>query len=50
MRTTIDISLDATEDDVRKIVLQNEVMKKWIDDKPIKKLIYVKGKMINVVI
>ena len=50
MRTTINISLDATEDDVRKTVLENEVMKKWIEDKPIKKLIYVKGKMINIVI
>ena len=50
MRTTINISLDATEDDVRKIVLENDVMKKWIDDKPIKKLIYVKNKMVNVVV
>jgi len=50
MRTTINISLDATEDDVRKIVMENEVMKKWIEDKPIKKLIYVKNKMVNVVV
>ena len=50
MRTTINISLDATEDDVRNIVLENEVMKKWIEGKPIKKLIYVKGKMVNVVV
>ena len=50
MRTTINIRLDATEDDVRKIVLQNQVMKKWIEDKPIKKLIYVKNKMVNVVV
>jgi leucyl-tRNA synthetase len=50
MRTTINISLDATEDDVRKIVLENEVIKKWIEDKPIKKLIYVKNKMVNVVV
>ena len=50
MRTTINISLDATEDDIRKIVLENDVMKKWIDDKPIKKLIYVKNKMVNVVV
>ena len=50
MRTTINISLDATEDDVKKIVMENEVMKKWIEDKPIKKLIYVKNKMVNVVV
>jgi leucyl-tRNA synthetase len=50
MRTTINISLDATQDDVEKIVMGNEVMKKWIEEKPIKKLIYVKGKMVNVVV
>jgi leucyl-tRNA synthetase len=50
MRTTINISLDATQDDVQKIVLENEVIKKWIEDKPIKKLIYVKNKMVNVVV
>ena len=50
MRTTIHISLDATQDDVQKIVLENEVIKKWVEDKPIKKLIYVKNKMVNVVV
>jgi len=50
MRTTINISLDATQDDVQKMVLDNEIIKKWVEDKPIKKLIYVKGKMVNVVV
>jgi leucyl-tRNA synthetase len=50
MRTTININLDATQEEVQRIVTANEVMKKWIDEKQIKKLIYVKGKMINVVI
>jgi leucyl-tRNA synthetase len=50
LRTTINISLGATQDDVQKIVLENEVIKKWVEDKPIKKLIYVKGKMVNVVV
>jgi leucyl-tRNA synthetase len=35
---------------VQKIVMENEVIKKWVEDKPIKKLIYVKNKMVNVVI
>jgi len=35
---------------VRAIVLDNEVVKKWVEDKPIKKLIFVKGKMVNIVI
>ena len=50
MRTTINISLNATQDDVEKIVLENEVIKKWIEGKSIKKLIYIKNKMVNVVV
>jgi leucyl-tRNA synthetase len=50
MRTNIDIALDATQEDVEKIVLANEIVKKWVDSKPVKKFIFVKGKMINVVV
>jgi leucyl-tRNA synthetase len=35
---------------VHEIVLGNELVQKWIEGKSIKKLIFVKGKMINVVI
>lgn len=50
VRTNIDISLEASEEEVEAIVLQNETVQKWMEGKPMKKLIYVKGKMINVVI
>ncbi len=50
MRTTINISLDASAEDVEKIVLQNKVVQKWMEGKPLKKLIYVKNKMINVLV
>ncbi len=50
MRTTINIALDATENEVQQIVLSNEIMKKWIEDKPVKKFIFVKNKMVNVVV
>jgi leucyl-tRNA synthetase len=50
LRANILIGLDASEDQVRAIVLDNEVIKKWVEDKPIKKLIFVKGKMVNIVI
>jgi leucyl-tRNA synthetase len=49
-RTTIDIALDATQPDIEKIVLANEIVQKWIEGKPVKKFIFVKGKMINVVV
>ena len=50
VRANIAIALDATEAEVQEIVLNNELIQKWIEEKPIKKLIFVKGKMINVVI
>jgi leucyl-tRNA synthetase len=50
VRANISIALDATEAHVQEIVLNNELIQKWIEEKPIKKLIFVKGKMINVVI
>ena len=50
VRTNISIVLDATQEQVETIVLSNELIKKWMEDKPVKKFIFVKGKMINVVI
>mgnify|MGYP000677817924 FL=1 len=50
VRTNIAIDLDATEAQVHEIVLNNAFIQKWIEGKPIKKLIFVKGKMINVVL
>jgi leucyl-tRNA synthetase len=50
VRTTINIALDAAQDDVEKIVLSNDVIQKWMEGKPHKKVVYVKGRMVNVVI
>ncbi len=50
MRTNLTIALDATEDQVKELVLANELVQKWMEGKPLKKLIFVKGKMINVVV
>jgi len=49
-RTTLNIALDASQEEVEKLVLANELVQKWMDGKPLKKLIFVKGKMINVVV
>ncbi|MDQ6764003.1 MAG: DUF559 domain-containing protein, partial [Bacteroidota bacterium] len=49
MRTTITLPLDVQQGEVEKIALDNEIVKKWIEDKPVKKIIFVKGRMINVV-
>ncbi len=50
MRTTITLPLDVQQMEVEKIALDNEVVKKWIEDKPVRKIIFVKGKMINIVV
>ena len=50
MRTTITIALDVDQQEVEKIVLENEVVQKWLEGKQPKRIIYVKNKMVNVVI
>jgi len=50
LRANISIDLTASEAEVHAIVLANEVVKKWVADTPIKKIIFVKGKMVNIVI
>ena len=50
VRTNIVIALDATQAIVEEIILQNEVIQKWLEGNAPKKIIYVKNKMVNVVI
>jgi leucyl-tRNA synthetase len=49
-RTELTIALDATQQQVEEMVLANEVVKKWMEGKSPKKVIYVKNKMVNVVV
>ena len=49
-RTTLNIDLNATQADVEAIVLVDPMVIKWLEGKSPKKIIFVKGKMINVVI
>ncbi len=50
LRTQINLALDVSQNEVEQIVLENEVVKKWLDGKAPKKIIYVKNKMVNVVV
>jgi leucyl-tRNA synthetase len=49
-RTELSINLGATQQQVEEMVLQDEVVKRWLDGKQPKKVIYVKNRMINVVV
>ena len=50
VRANINMDLGLEQSDVEKLVLQNEIVQKWLEGKPPKKIIYVKNKMVNVVI
>ena len=50
LRTTLNISLDAAETEVQQLVLDNEIVQKWLEGKTPKKIIFVKNKMVNVVV
>ncbi len=50
VRTNLNLALDIDPKEVEALVLQNEVVQKWLEGKAPKKIIYVKNKMINVVI
>lgn len=49
-RLELNIALDATQQQVEAIVLADDTVKKWLDGNAPKKVIYVKNKMINVVV
>jgi leucyl-tRNA synthetase len=50
VRTNIEISLSATQEEIEPLVLANELVQKWLEGKTPKKIIFVKGKMINLVV
>ena len=49
-RTELSIALEATQQQVEELVLNNDVVKRWLEGKPPKKVIYVKGRMVNIVV
>ncbi len=49
-RTDMEFSLDASVDEIQASVLQNELVQKFMEGRPLKKFIFVKGRMINVVV
>ncbi|MGL6022553.1 MAG: leucine--tRNA ligase, partial [Chitinophagaceae bacterium] len=49
-RINMEFNLNASQEKIEKTVLGNEVVQKWLQGKTPKKLIYVKGRMINIVV
>jgi leucyl-tRNA synthetase len=49
-RTEMGFALDADNGSIEQEVLANEIVQKWMEGKPLKKVVIVKGRMINVVV
>lgn len=50
VRTDIEVSQDESEESVKEKVLAKEEVKRWVEGKEVKKFVYVKGRIVNVVV
>ncbi len=50
MRVKIDLPADINSDDAKRIVLANDIVQKWVEDKDLKKFIFVPGRIVNIVV
>ncbi len=50
LRSKFSVSIDADEETIKQMALADERVKKFIDGQDIKKVIYVKGKLVNIVV
>jgi leucyl-tRNA synthetase len=46
----MEFALDMPKEDIEKIVLASEIVQKWTEGKPPKKMIVVPGRIVNVVL
>lgn len=49
-RDIFDVPSDAQEDEIKQLTLEREKVKKHIDGKEIKRVIFIKGRLINIVV
>ncbi|PST81649.1 leucine--tRNA ligase [Pedobacter yulinensis] len=50
MKMNLDIALDLSQQQVEETVLANEQVQKYLEGRPHKKIIFVKGKIVNIVV
>ncbi|MCX6779079.1 MAG: class I tRNA ligase family protein, partial [Candidatus Magasanikbacteria bacterium] len=50
LRETIDVAAEITEVEAKKTALASEKIQKWLEGKEPKKIIFVPGKLINIVV
>ena len=49
-RTNIELPLDMDQNAAQEIVMADEIVQKWMESKPLKKFIFVKGRIVNIVV
>ncbi len=50
LRDTLEVAADISEDEAKKVALESEKVQKWLEGKEPKKVIYVKGKLVSIVL
>jgi leucyl-tRNA synthetase len=50
VRDELQVDAEISEEDVKKLVLVSEKIQQWLDGKEVKKIIYVKGRLVSVVV
>ncbi|MDD4909083.1 MAG: leucine--tRNA ligase [Candidatus Omnitrophica bacterium] len=50
VRSKVEVSPDISEEDLRKAVLSDEKVRQWVKDSPLKKIIIIPGKLVNIVV
>jgi leucyl-tRNA synthetase len=50
LRATISVPAEISQDEAMKLALENENVKKWLEGKEVVKIIFVAGKLLNIVI
>ena len=50
VRSEIEVLSGASEEEIKKLVLENQTVKNWTKGRPIKRFIYVKGKLASIVV
>ena len=50
MRVKLELPAGISQDEAKEQALANEIVQKWVEDKPLRKFIFVPGRIINIVV
>ena len=50
IRDTLEVGADISEEEAKKLAFESEKVQKWIEGKEVLKVIYVKGRLVSIVV